>query len=65
MHNKWVTLKNFIPQNKMFASEHCFHVTLAGFEQIINNDFIQLEAEWLNVWNKFEIILRNFFKSLY
>ena len=25
--------------------EHCFYVTLADFEQIINNDFIQLEAE--------------------
>ena len=30
------------------APEHCFDVTLADFEQIINNDFIQLEAEWLN-----------------
>ena len=27
------------------APGHCFDVALANFEQIINNDFIQLEAE--------------------
>ena len=27
------------------APEHCFDVTSAEFVQIINNDFIQLEAE--------------------
>ena len=30
------------------APEHFFDVTLADFEQIINNDFIQLEAKLLN-----------------
>ena len=25
--------------------EHCLEVTVANFEQIINNDFIQFEAE--------------------
>ena len=30
------------------APEHCFGVTLADFEQIINIDFMQLEAERLN-----------------
>ena len=30
------------------APEHYFDVTVAGLEQIIDNDFIQLEAEWLN-----------------
>ena len=36
------------------APEHCFDVTLADFEQIINNDyFMQLEAEWLNDINHF------------
>ena len=33
--------------------KHCFDVTLADFEQIINNNFIQLEAEWLNDINIF------------
>ena len=27
--------------------EHCFDVTLADFEQITNNDFMQLKAELL------------------
>ena len=27
------------------APEHCFDVTLADFEQIINNDIMQMEAE--------------------
>ena len=52
--------------------EHCFDFTLADFEQIINNDFIEWEAEWLNginyfssELNKFGIFLLKFFKSLY
>ena len=28
-------------------------IALADFEQIINNDFIQLEAEWLNAIHYF------------
>ena len=47
-------------------------VTLGDIEKIINSDFIQLGAEWLNVnnfsfrkSNKFEIHLRDFFKSFY
>ena len=28
--------------------KHCFDITLADFEQIMNNDFIQLEADQLN-----------------
>ena len=35
------------------APEHCFDVTLADFEQIINNDIMQMEAEWLNDINHF------------
>ena len=27
------------------ASEHCFDVTIFDFEQKINNNFMQLEAE--------------------
>ena len=40
-------LGKFIRQNKPIdiAAEHCFDVTFADFEQIINNDFIHLEAE--------------------
>ena len=52
--------------------KHCFDVTLADFEQIINNNFIQFEAEQLNdinyssrESNKFGIILHNFFKDLH
>ena len=43
-------LRSFILKNRLInlASEHCFDFTLADFEQIIDNDFIQLEAEWLN-----------------
>ena len=50
MNNKWITLKSFIPQVRLIgvAFEHCFDVTLGGFEQIINNDFTQLEAECLD-----------------
>ena len=42
-----MTSKSFIQQNTLadIALEHCFAVTLADFEQIINNDLIQLEAE--------------------
>ena len=29
----------------LISLEHCFDVTSAEFVQIINNDFIQLEAE--------------------
>ena len=50
--------------------EHCFDVTLANFEEIINNDFIQLEAELLSdinyfsqevkqIWNNFCVISLN------
>ena len=35
------------------ANEYGFDVTLAGFEPMIDNDFIQLEAEWLNDINFF------------
>ena len=65
MHNKWIFLKSFIPHYRLvdIAPKHCFDFALAGFEQIINNDFIKLEAEWLNdinYWsrksNKFGII---------
>ena len=43
------------PKNRLIniAPEHCFDVTLADFEQIINNDFIQLQAELLNDINYF------------
>ena len=42
-----MTLKSFIQTNRLIniTPEHCFVITLADFEQIINNDFIQLEAE--------------------
>ena len=42
---EWIIMKS---RRINIAPEHCFDVTLADFEQIINNDFIQLEAEWLN-----------------
>ena len=50
MNNKWITLKSFISQVRHLgvAFEHCFDVTLGGFKQIIDNDFTQLEAEWLD-----------------
>ena len=35
------------------ANEYGFDVTLADFEPMIDNDFIQLEAEWLNDINFF------------
>ena len=37
-------------QNRLIGivPKHCFGVTLADFEQIINSDIIQFEAEWLN-----------------
>ena len=65
-------MKSFIPKNRLtnIAPEHCFAVTLADFEPKINNDFMQLEAEWLNdIWqndnfskvsNKFGIIFPEF-----
>ena len=55
MNNKWTTLKIFIQQNRPtdIAPEHCLDVTLGDFEQIINNDSIQLQAEWLNDINYF------------
>ena len=50
MNNKWITLKTFIPQNRLIdvALKHCLDVTLPDFEQIINSDFGQSEGEWLN-----------------
>ena len=47
MNNKRTTLKSFIRQNRLIdiVPEHGFDVTLADVEQIINNNFIQLEAE--------------------
>ena len=46
MNNKR-TLKSFIQQNRPIdiPPEQCFVVTLADFEQIISNYFIQLEIE--------------------
>ena len=40
-------MNSFIRKNRLIdiAPEHCFGVTLADFEQIINNGFIQLDAE--------------------
>ena len=53
MKNKWINLKSFNRQNRLvdIAPKHCFEVTFAHFEQIINNDFKQLETEWLNEIN--------------
>ena len=50
MNNKQITLKSFFRQKRLIgiAPEHCFGFTLADFEQIINNDFIQLEAKLLD-----------------
>ena len=64
MNNKWKTLKSFIRQNRPIdvAPEHCFDVTLGEFEHIINSNFIQLEAEWLNDINYF---LEVYKKNLY
>ena len=49
-----ITLKSFIKQNRPIdiALKHCFDVTLADFEQKIN-DFMQLEAKSLNEINHF------------
>ena len=47
-----MTLKSFIWQNRLIeiAPVHCFHVTLADFGQIINDDFIHLEADdWITL----------------
>ena len=45
-----MTLKSFIRQNRFIdiTSEHCFDFTLADFEQRINNDFMQLKANFIN-----------------
>ena len=73
LSTEWITLKSFIRKNRLIniVPEHCFDTTLADFEQIINNNFIQFEAEQLNdsnyssrESNKFGIILHNFFKDL-
>ena len=55
LSTEWITLKSFIRKNRVIiiAPNHCFDVVLADFEQILNNDFIQLEAEWLNDINIF------------
>ena len=47
MNSKGITLKSFIWQNRLIdiVPEHCFNITLADFEQIINNDIKQLEAD--------------------
>ena len=44
---KSITLKNFIKKKRLIniAFRHCFDVTLAGFEQILNNCFTQLGTE--------------------
>ena len=41
------TFEKFILQNRLIdiASKINFDITLADFKHIINNDFIQLEAE--------------------
>ena len=35
------------------SSKHRFDITLVDFQQKINNDVIQLEAEWFNNINYF------------
>ena len=59
LSTEWIALKSFIRQNRLIdiAPEHYFYVTLAGFEQIINNDLTQLEAESLNDINYFSSFL--------
>ena len=53
MNSKGITLKSFIWQSRLIGivPEHCFNITLADFEQIINNDIKQLEADWLSDTN--------------
>ena len=55
LSTEWITLKSFTWKNRLtsIAPEHCFDVTLADFEQIINNDFIQSKDEGLNDLNYF------------
>ena len=62
MNDKWITLESFIRQNRPIdiAAEHCFDVNFADFEQIINTDFIHLEAEWLRAVNYFSRSQTNF-----
>ena len=45
MNNSEKLLSDKIIRLINIAPEHCFDVTSAEFVQIINNDFIQLEAE--------------------
>ena len=51
--------------------KHCLGVALGDYEQIINNGFVQLEAEWLNdiffsrESRNLGLFLRDFFKNLY
>ena len=69
-----ITLKSFIRKSRLIniVPEHRFDVRLVDFEQIIYNDSIQLEAEWLNDINyifpgsqaNLEIFLRNFLANL-
>ena len=72
LSTKSITLKRFIRKNNPLVNitpEHCFDVTSADLEQIINYDFMPLEAERWNdiiifpgsqIWNNF---LHNFFKT--
>ena len=45
--NRMNNFEKLYPKYRLIniVPEHCFDVTLAEFEQIISNDFIQLEAE--------------------
>ena len=45
--NQMNNFEKLIPKNRFInvTLEYCFEVTVANFEQIINNDFIQFEAE--------------------
>ena len=45
--NQMNNFEKLIRKNRFInvTLEHCFEVTVANFEQIINNDFIQFEAE--------------------
>ena len=42
-------MKSFIQQNGLIdmTPQHSFHITLVDFDQIIINDFIQLEAFYI------------------
>ena len=45
--NQMNNFEKIIRKNRFInvTLQHCFEVTVANFEQIINNDFIQFEAE--------------------